>query len=460
MDISTLTALCPLDGRYAQQVKVLRELFCEQNLIKERLRIEIAWLKILSSEKNISEIAPFSNQILTILDRIVEKFSIEDAKAVKAIEMKTHHDVKALEYWLKDRLAHEKSTELISEFVHFSCTSEDINNLCYGVMLKKARDKIILPNLDSLIKKLSQLAKRFAKQPMVGRTHGQVATPTTLGKELANIVYRLNRQRQQLVKQPILGKINGAVGNYNAHYVAYPNVNWEKNAKRFVETLGLSFNPYTTQIEPHDYMAELYQILVRINTILIDLCRDIWGYMSLGYFVQTTTADEVGSSTMPHKINPIDFENAEGNLGLANALLQHFSEKLPISRFQRDLTDSTVLRNIGMGLGYAILSYQSCLNGLSKLHVHPATLTNELTNHWMLLAEPIQTVMRCYGLSHSYEQLKLLTRQKEPITQKKLVHFINQLNLPEVAKVKLLKLTPTNYLGHAEKLAKEAIKKH
>lgn len=460
MDATTLTALCPLDGRYAQQVKALHALFCEQNLIKERLQIEIAWLKALSNEKNILEITPFSNRILAKLDRIVKEFSIEDAVAVKAIEMKTHHDVKALEYWLKNRLAQHKDTQPISEFVHFACTSEDINNLCYGVILKKARDKIIVPNLDSLIKKLSQMAKRFAKQPMVGRTHGQVATPTTLGKELANIVYRLNRQRQQLVKQLILGKINGAVGNYNAHYVAYPNVNWEKNAKHFVETLGLSFNPYTTQIEPHDYMAELYQILVRINTILIDLCRDIWGYMSLGYFVQETTADEVGSSTMPHKINPIDFENAEGNLGLANALLQHFSEKLPISRFQRDLTDSTVLRNIGMGLGYTLLSYQSCLNGLTKLHVDPATLTNELTNYWILLAEPIQTVMRRYGLSRPYEQLKALTRQKEPITQEKLANFINQLGIPEAAKKTLLTLTPANYLGHAEKLAQKAIKKH
>jgi len=460
MDATTLTALCPLDGRYAEQVKALHALFCEQNMIKERLQIEIAWLKTLSNEKNILEITPFQNRILAKLDRIVEEFSLEDAMAVKAIEKKTHHDVKALEYWLKNRLAQHKDTQSISEFVHFACTSEDINNLCYGVILKKARDTIILPNLDSLIKKLSQMAKRFAKQPMVGRTHGQVATPTTLGKELANIVYRLNRQRQQLVKQIILGKINGAVGNYNAHYVAYPNVNWEKKAKHFVETLGLSFNPYTTQIEPHDYMAELYQILVRINTILIDLCRDLWGYMSLGYFVQETSADEVGSSTMPHKINPIDFENAEGNLGLANALLQHFSEKLPISRFQRDLTDSTVLRNIGMSLGYTLLSYQSCLNGLTKLHVQPATLNNELTNYWILLAEPIQTVMRRYGLSRPYEKLKALTHQKEPITQEKLAHFINQLSIPEAAKKKLLALTPANYLGHAEKLAQKAIKKN
>jgi adenylosuccinate lyase len=393
------------------------------------------------------------------LKAIYQNFSFADAEIIKETEKTTNHDVKAVEYFVKEKLK-AQGLEPYLEFVHFGLTSQDINNTSIPLSLKQASNDVVLPNLHQVTTKLITLAKEWKNVSLLARTHGQPASPTRLGKEIYVFVERLQSQIKQLENIPFSAKFGGATGNFNAHVVAYPLNDWIAFGNDFVNnTLGLQRSQFTTQIEHYDNIASYCDALKRINTILLDLCRDIWTYVSMDYFKQKLKAGEIGSSAMPHKVNPIDFENAEGNLGLANTLLQHFSEKLPISRFQRDLTDSTVLRNIGMGLGYAVLSYQSCLNGLSKLHVHPATLTNELKNHWMLLAEPIQTVMRCYGLSHSYEQLKVLTRQKEPITQEKLVHFINQLNLPEVAKVKLLKLTPTNYLGHAEKLAKEAIKK-
>lgn len=454
MDASTLTALCPLDGRYAKHALALRNIFSEHALMKARIRIELAWLKTLSLEKKVTEVPIFSAQTLAMLDSLADQFSLKDTQAIKNIENTTQHDIKALEYWLKTYLSNHLETKTVTEFVHFACTSEDINNLSYGLMLKEARDQVMAPSLSKLITLLTNLAHQLAEQPMISRTHGQAASPTTLGKELANVLYRLKRQHQQLIAQPILGKINGAVGNYNAHCIAYSDLDWEKLARRFVETLGLVFNPYTTQIEPHDYIAEYSHVLLRVNTILIDLCRDMWGYISLGYFTQHTSEETIGSSTMPHKINPIHFENAEGNLGLANALLAHFAEKLPVSRFQRDLTDSTVLRNMGVALGYTLLGYQSCQQGLLKLRVNAAQLSSELAQHWALLAEPIQTVMRRYGLNQPYEQLKVLTQKTPCLTQKQLADFIKNLNLPESEKVKLLALTPDRYLGQAIKLAK------
>lgn len=454
MNLTTLTALSPLDGRYAGQVEPLRALFSEYGLMKFRIKVELEWLKMLAAEPGIEEVKPFSDATVREIDDVIAQFGVEHAEEVKAIEARTNHDVKAIEYWLKERLSGNPEVMAASEFIHFACTSEDINNLSHALMLKTARNTVLLPVLDEVIGKLSTMAHELAAQPMMSRTHGQPATPSTLGKELANVVYRLQRQREQLVRQEILGKINGAVGNYNAHLVAYPEVDWESLCGRFVSGLGLTFNPYTIQIEPHDYMAELYQTMARINTILIDLNRDVWGYISLGYFKQRVVAGEVGSSTMPHKVNPIDFENAEGNLGLANAILGHLAEKLPVSRWQRDLTDSTVLRNMGVGFGYTLLGLRACLKGLNKLEANPAALLGDLDATWELLAEPIQTVMRRYGVPNPYEQLKELTRGKDGVTRETLAAFIRNLDIPETEKTRLLELTPDSYLGKAEELAR------
>lgn len=454
MNLTTLTALSPLDGRYSGQAEPLRTIFSEYGLMKARIKVELEWLKMLAAEPGIEEVKPFSDATIREIDDVIANFSIQHGEEVKAIEARTNHDVKAIEYWLKERLSGNPEVMAASEFIHFACTSEDINNLSHALMLKTARNTVMLPALDEVITKLSQLAHDQAAVPMMCRTHGQPATPSTMGKELANVVYRLKRQREQLVKQELLGKINGAVGNYNAHIVAYPNVDWESLAGRFVSGLGLTFNPYTIQIEPHDYMAELYQTLSRVNTILIDLDRDIWGYISLGYFKQKVKKDEVGSSTMPHKVNPIDFENSEGNFGLANAILQHLAEKLPVSRWQRDLTDSTVLRNMGVGFGYTLLGFKALMKGLNKLEINPAMLTSDLDATWELLAEPIQTVMRRYGVPNPYEQLKELTRGKDGVTRDTLAAFIKGLDIPEAEKVRLLALSPDSYLGKAEELAR------
>ena len=454
MNLTTLTALSPLDGRYSGQAEALRDIFSEYGLMKARIKVELEWLKMLAAEPGVEEVKPFSEATIREIDDVIANFSVQHGEEVKAIEARTNHDVKAIEYWLKERLSGNPEVMAASEFIHFACTSEDINNLSHALMLKTARNTVMLPGLDEVITKLSTLSHDLAAVPMMSRTHGQPATPSTMGKELANVVYRLKRQREQLVKQEILGKINGAVGNYNAHIVAYPGVDWESLAERFVSGLGLTFNPYTIQIEPHDYMAELYQQLSRINTILIDLDRDVWGYISLGYFKQKVKKDEVGSSTMPHKVNPIDFENSEGNLGLANAVLGHLAEKLPLSRWQRDLTDSTVLRNMGVGFGYTLLGFKALMKGLNKLEINPAMLASDLDATWELLAEPIQTVMRRYGVPNPYEQLKELTRGKDGITRDTLAAFIKGLEIPEVEKARLLELTPAGYVGKAEELAR------
>lgn len=452
MSLTTLNALSPLDGRYQSKLDALRPYFSEYALIKHRALVEIEWLKALAAAKEIGEISPFSADTINELDAAIAEFSEEDASQVKAIEARTNHDVKALEYWLKEKFDANPEIKKASEFIHFACTSEDINNLSHALMLKAARDQVMLPFLKNLINRMTELAKELAAQPMLSRTHGQTASPTTMGKELANVVYRLQRQQKQLANNEILGKINGAVGNFNAHLSAYPDFDWENFAKKFVESLGLTYNPMTIQIEPHDYMAELYDVLARINTILIDINRDIWGYISVGYFKQKVKAGEIGSSTMPHKVNPIDFENSEGNLGLANAVLRHLAEKLPISRWQRDLTDSTVLRNMGVAFGYTLLGYDSCLRGLNKLEVNPARLAEDLNNSWEVLAEPIQTVMRRYGIENPYEQLKELTRGKGGINQTSLHAFIKELKIPDNAKQYLLELTPASYVGKATEL--------
>ena len=454
MSLTTLNALSPLDGRYQSKLDALRPYFSEYALIKHRAWVEIEWLKALSAAKELAEIAPFSADTIKELDAAVAEFSEEDASQVKAIESRTNHDVKALEYWLKEKFIGNHEVKAASEFIHFACTSEDINNLSHALMLKAARDAVMLPFLNDLVIRLTDLATEFADQPMLSRTHGQTASPTTMGKELANVAYRLKRQHLQISNNEMLGKINGAVGNFNAHLSAYPDFDWEVFAKRFVESLGLSYNPMTIQIEPHDYMSELYDALARANTILIDLNRDIWGYISVGYFKQKVKAGEIGSSTMPHKVNPIDFENSEGNLGLANAVLRHLAEKLPISRWQRDLTDSTVLRNMGVAFGYTLLGYDSCLRGLNKLEINRAKLNEDLDNSWEVLAEPIQTVMRRYGLENPYEQLKELTRGKGGINKESLHTFIEILKIPAEAKQLLLALTPANYIGKAAELVK------
>ncbi len=454
MSLTTLNALSPLDGRYQTKLDALRPYFSEYALIKHRAWVEVEWLKALSSAKDLQEIAPFSSETIKELDDAIDNFSEIDASQVKAIEARTNHDVKALEYWLKEKFDGNLEIKKASEFIHFACTSEDINNLSHGLMLKSARDAVMLPFLANLVARLTELSHQLADQPMLSRTHGQTASPTTMGKELANVVYRLQRQQKQLEANEILGKINGAVGNFNAHLSAYPNFEWESFAKNFVESLGLTYNPMTIQIEPHDYMAELYDCLSRINTILIDINRDIWGYISVGYFKQKVKAGEIGSSTMPHKVNPIDFENSEGNLGLANAVLRHLAEKLPISRWQRDLTDSTVLRNMGVAFGYTLLGYDSCLRGLNKLEINPEKMALDLDNSWEVLAEPIQTVMRRYGIENPYEQLKELTRGKGGINKASLHIFISGLNIPVDAKQALLEMTPASYVGKATELAR------
>ena len=454
MELSALTALSPLDGRYCSKIASLRPYFSEFGLIRHRVRVEVAWLKALAAAKDIAEVPAFSKEAIAFLDGIVENFSEADAARVKEIESVTNHDVKAVEYFLKERCQAYAEISKVSEFWHFACTSEDINNTSHGLMLKGAQEEILAPALTRIIDKLEEMAHVLAALPMLSRTHGQPASPTTLGKELANVVYRLRRVRVQLADREYLGKMNGAVGNYNAHLAAYPEVDWETFGRRFVEGLGLTFNPYTIQIEPHDYMAELFDAHVRANTMLIDLCRDVWGYISLGYFKQKVKAGEVGSSTMPHKVNPIDFENAEGNFGLANAVLTHLAQKLPISRWQRDLTDSTVLRNMGVGLGYTLLGYESCLRGLNKLEANPAALATDLDANWEVLAEPIQTVMRRYGVPNPYEQLKELTRGKGGINRETLHAFIDGLAIPDAEKTRLKAMTPASYTGKAEELAK------
>jgi len=452
--LTKLTALSPLDGRYHGKVDALRDYFSEFGLIRFRVLIEIEWLKALSAQADIPEIAPFSAATVAQLDALNTNFSETDAAAIKSIEATTNHDVKAVEYWLRENLCGNPEIARALEFIHFACTSEDINNLSHALMLKGTRATVLLPTLQVLTERLKSLAHQFAELPMLCRTHGQTATPSTLGKEMANVVYRLQRAEQRLASIEMLGKINGAVGNYNAHLAAYPDVDWEGFAKRFVEARGLTFNPYTIQIEPHDYMAELFDAYARINTILLDLNRDIWGYISLGYFKQKVVAGEVGSSTMPHKVNPIDFENSEGNLGLANALLKHMSEKLPISRWQRDLTDSTVLRNMGVALGYTLLGYESCLKGLHKLEANPQRIAQDLDNSWEVMAEPIQTVMRRYGIANAYDRLKELTRGQSGINRASLRAFIATLEIPEAEKQRLLQLSPDTYTGKAAELAK------
>jgi adenylosuccinate lyase len=452
MTVETLTALSPLDGRYRGKIADLGPIFSEYGLIRFRVQVEAAWLQALADEPGITEVAPFAAPEKKLLNDIVSQFSAEDAKQVKKIEAVTNHDVKAVEYFLKEKL---DGTPLaaVGEFIHFACTSEDINNLAHGLMLKEANETVMLPALDRVIKAIKQLADQHAALPMLARTHGQNASPTTIGKEMANVAQRLEGQRRAVANAPIFGKINGAVGNFNAHIVAYPDVDWPALSKRFVEGLGLTHQAMTTQIEPHDGMAEMFHAISRFNTILIDFDRDVWTYISLGYFKQKTKAGEVGSSTMPHKVNPIDFENSEGNLGLGNAILNHLAEKLPISRMQRDLTDSTVLRNMGVGFGYSLLAYSSALKGIGKLEVNKIKLAEDLDANWEVLAEPIQTVMRRYGVEKPYEKLKELTRGNA-ITQAGIAEFIQGLDIPAEAKKRLTDLTPASYIGLAENMSK------
>lgn len=449
---SQLLALSPLDGRYAGKVDALRPIFSEYGLIKARVRVEIEWLLALAAEPGIAELAPFDEPAIAVLRKLADGFSVADAARVKEIERTTNHDVKAVEYFIKERLTDDAVLGPALEFVHFACTSEDINNLSYALMLNEARQTALLPKLDELIEALRALAHEHAALPMLSRTHGQTASPTTVGKELANVVARLRRQGEQLAAVSLSGKINGAVGNYNAHVASYPDVDWPAFAQRFVESLDLDFNPYTTQIEPHDGIAEISDVQKRLDTIGIDLCRDIWGYISLGYFRQAVKAGEVGSSTMPHKVNPIDFENAEGNFGIANALFEHFAAKLPVSRWQRDLTDSTVLRALGTAFGHALIGYDALLRGLGKLSVNPQRLAADLDASWEVLAEAVQTVMRRHGLPNPYEQLKALTRG-QGITETSMREFIQSLDLPAGYKQRLLEMTPGSYTGLAERLA-------
>ena len=451
--LGALTALSPLDGRYAAKVDLLRPHFSEFGLIHARLRVEIEWLKALAADPHFTEIPAFSAATVAELDGLVKNFTASDAAEVKGIEATTNHDVKALEYWIKDKTKANAEVTKVSEFIHFACTSEDVNNLSHALMCKGAREEVMLPVLDKVIAKLSEMAHAYADVPMMCRTHGQPATPSTMGKEMANVAYRMQRARARIAQAELLGKINGAVGNYNAHLAAYPGYDWEGFAKKFVESLGLVFNPYTIQIEPHDGLAEMFDAFARANGILIDLDRDVWGYISLGFFKQKVKAGEVGSSTMPHKVNPIDFENSEGNLGLANAMLKHLAEKLPISRWQRDLTDSTVLRNMGVGLGYALLGYDSLLKGLGKLEINADLMKADLDANWELLAEPIQTVMRRFGIANPYEKLKELTRGTR-VSREGMQAFVNTLEIPAEAKKALLELTPWDYTGKAAELAK------
>jgi adenylosuccinate lyase len=453
MELSSLTAISPIDGRYASKTKVLRDIFSEFGLIRYRVLVEIRWLQFLSAHPEIAEVPEFDADTINLLNDLIDNFSVEDAQRVKAIERTTNHDVKAVEYFIKEKIADVASLAAVSEFIHFACTSEDINNLAHALMLNEGRKTVILPKMDTLITALTELTAEYAEIPMLSRTHGQPASPTTLGKEVANVVYRLQRQRDQVAKVSLMGKFNGAVGNYNAHLSAYPNLDWSAIAEKFVTQLGLDFNPYTTQIEPHDYIAELFDGMARFNTILIDYCRDTWSYISLAYFKQKTIKGEIGSSTMPHKVNPIDFENAEGNLGVANALFNHLAAKLPISRWQRDLTDSTVLRNLGVGMAQSLIAYESALKGISKLQVNKAVIEADLNKTWEVLAEPIQTVMRRYGVEQAYEKLKELTRGRG-IDQERLQAFIGNLPIPEEEKTRLLEMTPSSYIGNAVSQAK------
>ena len=450
--LSALTALSPVDGRYGDKAAALREHFSEFGLIRARVIVEIRWLQRLAELPGVTEVPPLSAEATAFLEAMIRDFSLADAERIKEIERTTNHDVKAVEYFIKERIEGQPELHAITEFVHFACTSEDINNLSHGVMLTDGL-KALLPDMRKVADEIARLAREHAELPMLSRTHGQTASPTTLGKEMANVAYRLRRQLRLIEGVEILGKINGAVGNYNAHLATYPEVDWEANARTFVEGLGLTFNPYTTQIEPHDYIAELFDAVCRFNTILIDFDRDVWGYISLGYFKQKTVAGEIGSSTMPHKVNPIDFENSEGNLGLANAVLSHLAQKLPISRWQRDLTDSTVLRNLGVGLAYGLIAYQASLKGIAKLEANPARLAEDLDASWEVLAEPIQTVMRRYGIEKPYEKLKELTRGKR-IDQDGLKAFIDTLALPDAVKAELKALTPGTYIGNAVEQAK------
>lgn len=451
MELSALTSLSPIDGRYSDKIQELRPIFSEYGLLKYRVQVEIRWLQKLSACEAIKEVSAFNEQTNHLLNSIIANFSEKDAQRIKDIEKTTNHDVKAVEYFLKEKIKGNQTLEAVSEFIHFACTSEDINNLSYALMLKTAREEIIVPYWTKLIDELKIKAALYQSIPLLSRTHGQPATPSTIGKEFANVVYRLQRQLKQLKAVEILGKINGATGNYNTHMVAYPEIDWHQFSEQFVTSLGLIWNPYTTQIEPHDYIAEFFDCIARFNTIIIDLDRDIWGYIALNHFKQKTVAGEIGSSTMPHKVNPIDFENSEGNLGLANAIMQHLASKLPISRWQRDLTDSTVLRNLGVGLGYALIAYQSTLKGLNKLEVNQTHLLAELDHNWEVLAEPIQTVMRRYGIEKPYEKLKELTRGKR-VDALGMQQFIDTLPLPEHEKQRLKQLTPANYIGYAQEM--------
>ena len=454
MELSGLTAISPVDGRYGSKTQDLRPIFSEFGLIRHRVLVEVRWLQMLAANPDIKEVPALGEHANNVLEKIVDDFSVEDAQRVKNIEHTTNHDVKAVEYFLKEKIADNNELESVSEFIHFACTSEDINNISHALMLREARTQALLPQMDDIINAITQLAHEHAEQPMLSRTHGQPASPTTLGKEMANVVYRLKRQRQQLSDTPLLGKMNGAVGNYNAHLSAYPEIDWPVIIEKFITGLGLQFNPYTIQIEPHDYIAEYFDAVARFNNILLDFDRDVWSYISLGYFKQKTVTGEVGSSTMPHKVNPIDFENSEGNLGIANAIFNHLSNKLPVSRWQRDLTDSTVLRNLGTGVAHSIIAYQSSLKGISKLKANPDAINNDLDNTWEVLAEPVQTVMRRYGIENPYEKLKEMTRGKG-ITRESLQKFINGLDIPDDAKKRLLEMTPASYIGNAAIQAKD-----
>lgn len=456
MNLTSLSAISPVDGRYGSKAEELRSIFSEFGLIKYRVIVEVQWLKHLAAAESIAEVPAFSADAMSLLDSIADNFSEEDALRVKEIEKTTNHDVKAVEYFLKERIADNAELAAVSEFIHFACTSEDINNLSHGLMLKDARDNVMLPSCDQILSAILGLASDYKAVPMMSRTHGQPASPSTLGKEMANVYVRLKRQRDQIAEVSLLGKINGAVGNYNAHLSAYPDYDWHSHSEAFVTSLGLSWNAWTTQIEPHDYIAELFNAFARFNTILLDFDRDIWGYIALGHFKQKTIAGEIGSSTMPHKVNPIDFENSEGNLGLANAIFDHLSAKLPVSRWQRDLTDSTVLRNLGVGAAHSLIAYKSTLKGISKLEVNEESLLTELDQNQELLAEPVQTVMRRYGVENPYEKLKELTRGKR-ITQTELHAFIDSLDVPDNEKARMKTFTPANYIGQAIALVDELL---
>lgn len=453
MELSALSALSPVDGRYGTKTHALRPYFSEYGLINSRVIVEIRWLQQLAANPYIKEVASLSDTANKVLDNIINNFDESQATLVKGIEATTNHDVKAVEYYIKQQFAGNSELEAISEYVHFACTSEDINNLSHALMLKQGLEFVMLPEMKEVLEQIKQLAHTHQDQPMLSRTHGQTASPSTMGKEMANVAARLERQIKQIEAVELLGKINGAVGNYNAHISAYPEIDWQAFAKQFVESLGLTWNPYTTQIEPHDYIAELYDAIARYNTILIDFDRDVWGYISMGFFKQKTVAGEIGSSTMPHKVNPIDFENSEGNLGIANAIMQHLAAKLPISRWQRDLTDSTVLRNLGVGLAHSMIAYQATLKGISKLEINSQRLAEDLDNAWEVLAEPIQTVMRRYGIEKPYEKLKELTRGKD-IDADTIAAFIDGLDMPKEAKDSLKALSPASYIGNAVEQAK------